>query len=97
MKKILVASLLVFTGSAFAHGYNGYYHHHYHNHNNWVAPLIIGGMVGYAINRPQVVTAPPVVYPPVTVIPTVQSQTCTPWTEVQNPDGSITRTRTCSQ
>lgn len=99
MKKILVASLLVISGSAFAHGSYGYYNHYHGGGNNWVAPLIIGGMVGYAINRPPVVyTQPPVVYPaPITTIPTVQTQTCTAWTEIQNPDGTVSRTRTCSQ
>lgn len=93
MKKLLVIGLLALSSSAFAHGPHGY-HHGYHGHNNWVAPLIIGGVVGYTINRPP---QPTVVYnPPITTIPTVQSQTCTPWIEVQNSDGTITRTRTCS-
>jgi hypothetical protein len=29
--------------------------------------------------------------------PVIQSQNCTPWTETQHPDGTITRTRTCQQ
>lgn len=97
MKKFLVASLLLISGTVFAHGQYGYYHHYHGGHNNWVAPLIIGGAVGYAISRPPVVYSPPVVYPPVSAIPTIQTQTCTPWTEVQNVDGTISRTRTCSQ
>jgi len=32
---------------------------------------------------------------PVVVQP--QNQSCSPWTETQNPDGTITRTRTCTQ
>lgn len=97
MKKILLGCLLMVSVSAFAHGPHGYYnHYHGGGYNNWVAPLVIGGMVGYAINRPP----PPPVYvypqPVVTSIPTIQTQNCTQWLETQNPDGSITRTRTCS-
>lgn len=93
MKKILLGCLFAVSASAFAHGPHGYYHgYHYHNHNNWVAPLIVGGVIGYTISRP-----PAQVYnPPLTTIPSIQTQTCTPWVEVQNIDGSITRTRTCT-
>lgn len=96
MKKILLISLLALTSTAFAHGPNVYYSHGHHAHNNWVAPLIVGGIVGYAISRPPVVYTQQT-YPPITSIPTVQTQTCTPWMETQNSDGSITRTRTCNQ
>lgn len=102
MKKILLGCLLIISGNAFANGPHGHYGHrghHYHGgHNNWAAPLIIGGIVGYTIKGPPVVYAPPpVMYPPINSIPTVQTQTCTPWIEIYNSDGSITRTRTCSQ
>ena len=96
MKKILLVSLLTLSSTAFAHGPNVYYSYgHHHGHNNWVAPLIVGGIVGYAISRPPIVYTQQA-YPPVTSIPTVQTQNCTPWIETQNIDGSITRTRTCS-
>ena len=44
---------------------------------------------------PVVVQQPPVVVQQPTV--TVQPVNCSPWTETQNPDGTITRTRTCAQ
>jgi len=95
MKKLLITSLLTLSSSVFAHGPHSHFHGPYYGPNNWVAPLIIGGVVGYTINRPP---PPVVVYnPPVTNLPTVQQQTCSPWTEIQNNDGTITRTRTCSQ
>ena len=53
------------------HGH-GYYHGGYGA--RWIAPAVIGGIVGYSIARPAVVYgAPPVIYgPPVAVIgPTV--------------------------
>jgi hypothetical protein len=97
MKKALLALLLV-SGSAMAqhHDYYRHYHHGYWQRGApgwvWVAPTIIGGVIGYEIARNQ----PPVVVPQPPVI--VQTpQVCSPWAEVQNPDGTITRTRTCSQ
>jgi len=63
--------------------------------NDWVAPLIIGGIAGAVIanqNQPQ----PVVVQQPQTVI--VQTQTvCTAWKEIQQPDGQIYRERTCTK
>ena len=66
MKKTLVALIagLAIMGSAQAqhhHGHRGYY-----GGGNWVAPLIIGGVVGAVITRESqpavVVQQPPVVY-----------------------------------
>ena len=93
MKKLLlVITLLAATTAAQAQW------HHNHRHwngrtviverNDWVAPLIIGGIAGAVIanaNQPQ---------QPVIV---QQNPNCSPWTETQNPDGTITRTRTCNQ
>jgi hypothetical protein len=100
MKKYLAILLLALSVPAFAqhHGHGHYGHHGYwHRGGNnwvWVAPTIIGGVIGYEIarNQPSVV----VQQPPV-VIQQQTAQTCSPWTEIQNPDGTITRTRTCSQ
>lgn len=101
-KKILLLALLG-TSSAFANPYGHHHHGHGHWHHRggpspwvWVAPTIIGGVIGYEIARnqpPIVVQQPPVIIqnPPVVVT------NCSPWTEIQNPDGTITRTRTCSQ
>jgi hypothetical protein len=68
MKKLLLAlSMLAIAGSASAQ-----WHHHgpyyrgggYYSGGNWVAPLIIGGVIGYEINRanpPVVVQQPPII------------------------------------
>jgi len=68
MKKLLLAlSLLAVAGSASAqwHHHGGYYRGGgYYSGGNWVAPLIIGGVIGYEINRanqPVVVQQPPVI------------------------------------
>ena len=103
MKKILLAlSLLAVVSTASAQ-----WHHHHGHHgprviyrDNWVAPLILGGIAGAVIaNQSQpsvVVQQPPVVVqqPPVYV---QRQAVCTEWKEIQNPDGQIYRERTCTQ
>ena len=100
MKKILLAlSLLAVTGSAMAQHYHGHgFRHHGPRviyRDNWIAPavgaLIIGAAINEAHNRQiqsQIIIQNP---------PPAPGQICTPWTETQNSDGTITRTRTCNQ
>ena len=99
MKKILVAlSLLALTGTAMAQHYHGHglrHHGHYRGPGFgwWVAPVVTG-VIGYEIARsqqPVIVQQQPVIVQ----TPTTTQQNCSPWTETQNPDGTITRTRTC--
>ena len=60
MKKLLAAVVLAACSTVSAGPYNGHIHHH-HRHwhsphaHHWIAPLIIGGVVGAAIanNRAQ--------------------------------------------
>ena len=95
MKKLLLI-LALFPTLALAQ------HYHHHNHHrphwrysggawNWMVPAIVGGVVVYEVSKQQqqVVVQQPVIVQP--------AQNCSPWTETQNPDGTITRTRTCSQ
>ena len=87
MKKLLTVLLLTVSATAMAHG--PHYYGHHHNNWGWVAPAVISGAVVYAATRPVqpvVVQQPPVV---------IQQQNCGPWTQIQNPDGTITTTRTC--
>ena len=101
MKKIILAlSLLVIAGTASAQWHHGHRHHGYYGGyyggGGWIAPLIIGGVVGAAIaNRPMTQTETVILQPQPVIVQ--QQQNCTPWTETQNPDGTITRTRTCTQ
>jgi len=100
MKRILLASMLVFSTAAFAHGPHGYWRPAPNGGWHWVAPALIGGVIGYEIARPPVYQPPVVVQPPVVIQQNpviVQGQNCSPWTQVQNPDGTITSTRTCTQ
>ena len=105
MKKLVAILLLALTATTamaqhhgYRHGHGGHWHRGYGGGWTWVAPTIIGGVIGYEIARnqpPVLVQQPPVVVQQPTV--TVQPVNCSPWTETQNPDGTITRTRTCAQ
>jgi hypothetical protein len=99
MKKILVAlSLLALTSTAMAQHYHGHGFRHHGHHRGpsvgwWVAPVVVGA-IGYELGRQQIIIQQPVV---VQNPPPAPGQICTPWTETQNSDGTITRTRTCNQ
>jgi len=77
----------------------------YHDNWGWVAPVFIGGVVGYEIarNQPPVIQQQPVIVqqPPVIVQQPVpyygQTQVCSEWKEIQTPDGRTYRERTCTQ
>jgi len=82
MKKLLLAlSIMTIAGSASAqwHHHGGYYRGGCWGCNNWVAPALIGGVIGYELSRP----APIVVQqPPVYIMPT-------PGTVYVNPPGTL--------
>jgi hypothetical protein len=101
MKKLFITlALACATLPALAQHYhgNGFRHpgHYrgYYGGANWVAPLVIGGVVGYALTCPD----PVIVQQPVIIEqqPMPQNQNCGPWKEVQTPDGKIYRERTCT-
>ena len=79
MKKLLLAlSLLAVVGTTTAHegfrGYRGGYYHGGCYGCGWVAPALIGGVIGYELSRPNTVYVEPqpsVVY--VQPQPTVQA------------------------
>jgi hypothetical protein len=92
MNRLAILALLMFSSTAFAHGYG---HGHHGPHYNWVAPVIIGSAIGYGIGRyynPPVVVQQSPVY-----VETQPTYNCTEWHEVIQPDGRITRERTCYQ
>ena len=79
--------------------------HHYHGHRgghgggsgwHFIGGAIAGAVIYDIYNRPIVVQQPPVIVQTPPVIYQSQ-QNCTPWTETQHSDGTITRTRTCAQ
>jgi hypothetical protein len=99
MKKVLILiALLIISIPALAqhwsHGHRHHGHARYYGHNNWVVPIIIGGVVGAAIaNRPAqaetvIVQQQPIYMP---------QESCTPWKEIQTTDGRTYRERTCTQ
>lgn len=101
MKKLLISLVLLMAIPAFAqhwrHGHHGHRGHPvYYGHGGWVAPLIIGGVVGAAIaNRPAQAQPDTIIVQQQPVY--VPQESCTPWKEVQTPDGRIYRERTCTQ
>ena len=91
MRRLLTITLLLFATSAFAHGpYHGHWRRADHGWN-WVAPVVIGGVIGYEMARP----SQPIIVQQQTPPVVMQQQNCSPWTQIQNPDGTITMTRTC--
>jgi hypothetical protein len=101
MKKILISlALLMVTVPVLAqhwrHGHHGHHGHARHyGQGNWVVPIIIGGVVGAAIaNRPAQAETVFVQRQPVIV---QLQESCTPWKEIQTPDGQTYRERTCTQ
>jgi hypothetical protein len=96
MKKfitILVLALSATTALAQHNHHRHYNHHrgHYYGGNNWMAPLIIGGTLGYVLSRPApvVIEQPPVYVQPQ---PVVQPQ-CTRYTRYiyQDQNGQVLR------
>jgi hypothetical protein len=105
MKKLLVLMLLTLSASAMAqHHGNGFRHGHgqwargYSGGWGWAVPAAIGGILVYEANRQPIYIQPnPVVIQQQPVYTPQANPTCTPWTEVQSSDGTISRTRTCTQ
>ena len=96
MKKILITLSLLLSSPVFAQHFHNHYHGGYRS--GWVGPAVLGGVIGYELSRPYtvvvqqqpvIVQQPSIVYQP--------NQNCSPWVETQHQDGTITRTRTCTQ
>ena len=94
MKKLIFVVMFgMLSVPALAGPHHGHHRHHHWNHHHphhWVAPAIIGGVIGYALTRP----ATPIIVEQ-QVIPA--TPVCTEWREVQQADGSIIRERYCKQ
>lgn len=60
MKKLFIVFLTVFAISAWARPPQ---HNHNHASGGWIAPLVFGGIIGYAISQNQAQSAPPVLAP----------------------------------
>jgi len=107
MKKLIALFLVTLSATAMAQpGFRHHHHGYYPGYNyGWVAPTVIGGVIGYEIarNQPPVIVQQPVIVQPAPVPAPyygqtqVQTQNCTAWNEIQTADGRIYRERTCSQ
>lgn len=63
---IMIASLALVSGTSQANPNHRHHGHHHGAHRvDWIAPLVIGGVVTYALTRPQpvIVQQPQPVYP----------------------------------
>lgn len=91
MKRLLLILALVTSTAAFAQ-----HHGHWARHGNgwgWVAPVVVGGVIGYELAQPR----PSVIVTQQAPVIIQQTQNCSPWTQIQQPDGTVITTRTCTQ
>jgi hypothetical protein len=80
------------------HGGHGHWARGHSGAWNWAVPAAIGGLIIYEATRQPIVVQPNPVIIQQQSLPLHQANpTCTPWTEVQSSDGTISRTRTCTQ
>jgi hypothetical protein len=86
---LLMSTLFATMSKAEAHWRGGCC---YRGYSNWVAPALIGGIIGYELSQPRYYTPPPVYYAPppnVVYVPTpVTPQTTPPgyhWQQVIDP------------
>lgn len=109
MKKILIAVALVgIAGTASAQHYHNRHGGHGGHRNTWVAPAIIGGVIGYGLTRnyyepyyapPVVVQQPPVIVHQPTPIynnPTIVYD-CVDTLKYSSVPGNEHIVRTCTQ
>jgi len=97
---LLAVSLPACAGGPHGHGYSyrkpphhhGHWRHHHGRGWQWVVPAIVGGAVVYTVIKSQ---EQPPQQPPVIIERQTVEPNCSPWTEIENEDGTITRTRTC--
>ena len=63
--KLIAAVVMgcLFASSAMAGGWHGRHNGQFERRSNdWIAPLVVGGIVGYAFSRPTYSPPPPVTY-----------------------------------
>jgi hypothetical protein len=82
MKRLITALLILSSSVAFAQHRGHHHHHNYHNHHRhsdarWIAPLIIGTIIGHAVSNNSVQAAPIGMIPtPIAVIPPSATADC---------------------
>lgn len=91
MRKLAVSLILGLTVTSAMAQHHGHWRHGGGGTWHWVAPVIVGGVIGYELARPN----PPVVVQQQQPVIVQQTQNCSPWTEIRNLDGTTTITRTC--
>ena len=88
-------------GHGFNHGHGSGHGHWARGHGGgwgWALPAVIGGLLVYeAAKQPVIVQPSPVIVQQPPLFLEQANPNCTAWVEVQSSDGSISRTRTCTQ
>ena len=100
MKRSVLGLLIGLAALPAIAQHHGHRNHHGHGHWHWghfISSAVVGAVVYDIYNRPVIVQQPPVILQSNPIIIRQPMENCTSWMETQNPDGSITRTRTCSQ
>ena len=96
MKKILILIGLAFLSMSVSAQYMHWSSRHgpyYEPARSWVAPVLIGGVIGYELSKARSNTV--IIQQQPTIIE--QTMECTPWKETLQSDGTTKRERTCYQ
>jgi len=99
MKKLLIIITLLFSATASAqhiHWQSRYAPYYSGGGGGWIAPVIIGGVIGYSINRAQQPNTI-MIYQSQPGVTVENNMECSAWRETQQPDGTIKRERICYQ
>jgi hypothetical protein len=103
MKKVFLALLVSLIATAASAQWHQHLPRTYYVHDdNWVAPLIFGGIAGALITRevqqqPVIVQQQPVIVQQQPQVFVQREPVCSEWKEIQQPDGRVYRERSCYQ
>jgi hypothetical protein len=103
MKKVFLALLVSLIATAASAQWHQHPPRTYYVHDdNWVAPLIFGGIAGALITRevqqqPVIVQQQPVIVQQQPQVFVQREPVCSEWKEIQQPDGRVYRERSCYQ